>query len=68
MRNGKPAMLGISATVALVGLFALVYIISERPAYLRADREGVPFFTPQVIHSESGEPIDLAELIRHFKA
>ena len=34
---------------------------------LQMTRDGVPFFTPPVAHPETGEPLDLGELIRHYK-
>ena len=31
-------------------------------------REGTPFFTPPVIDPDTGEALDLDELIRHYKS
>lgn len=67
MSKGYFAMLTISVSVTLLSIASLGYILIEKPDYLRADRDGVPFYTPEVIHPESGEAVNLGELIRHFK-
>jgi len=67
MNKGYAMMLGISLVVTAISVVSLGYIISSPPAYLKADRDGVPFFTPDVIHMETGDPVSVGELIRHFK-
>ena len=56
----------VSVVVAL-SLAALVYVYAFPPPSLEMTRDGVPFFTPPVAHPETGEPLDLGELIRHYK-
>ncbi|MCB1761920.1 MAG: hypothetical protein KDI27_02115 [Gammaproteobacteria bacterium] len=53
--------------ICLVCCASLLYIYGLPPDSLRQTRDGVPFFTPPVIHPETGEPLDLGELVRHFK-
>ena len=53
--------------ICLVCAAALVYVYAMPPESLRVTREGVPFFTPPVVHPETGEPLDMDELVRHFK-
>ena len=53
--------------VVVVSLLALVYVYALPPPSLGKTRDGVPFFTPQVANPETGEPLDLGELIRHYK-
>lgn len=60
-------MLTLSLTVLGISIVSLAYIAVVQPDYLRADRDGVPFYTPQVINPETGEPVEMGELIRHYK-
>ena len=53
----------VSATSAL----ALVYIAVAPPTDLRHTREGTPYFTPPVENPDGGDPIEVDELIRHYK-
>ena len=50
-----------------ISFVVLSYILLAKPVYLKADRDGVPYYTPQVIHPETGDSVSLGELIRHFK-
>lgn len=65
--KGFLAMLILSLTVTAISFAGLGYILITQPAYLKSDRDGVPFYTPQVINPETGEAINMGELIRHFK-
>ncbi|MDA8094204.1 MAG: hypothetical protein M0T84_09900 [Betaproteobacteria bacterium] len=56
------ALVGFAATV---GSFA--YLLAKPPAYLRATRDGVPFFTPPVINPVDGKPLDVNTLVRDYK-
>lgn len=60
-------MLTLSLAVLGLSIASLAYIAVVQPDYLRADRDGVPFYTPQVINPETGEPVEMGELIRHYK-
>ena len=51
----------------LLSVFSFAYIIWTQPESLRVSRDGVPFFTPQVINPDDGKPISLDELIQHYK-
>jgi hypothetical protein len=53
--------------IAAVCLFSLIYVYVIPPPSLKLTREGVPFFTPPVAHPETGEPLDLRDLVRHFR-
>lgn len=37
------------------------------PQSLRVDRDGVPHFTPEVEHPETGEAVSVNTLIRHYR-
>jgi len=56
-------------TLAMGALSAasLIYVAAFRPDYLRESREGTPYFTPPVTNPEGGDPIDVDELIRHYR-
>ena len=60
-------MRGYVVLVTLISLGALVFVYVYPPESLRSTRDGVPFFTPPVEHPETGEPLDLGELIRHYR-
>lgn len=53
--------------IVAVSLAALIYVYASPPPSLQMTRDGVPFFTPSVAHPETGEPLDLGELIRNYK-
>ncbi len=56
-----------AAVVSVICIIALLYIYLLPPDNLRLTRDGVPHFTPSVTHPETGEPLDVGELVRHFK-
>jgi len=53
--------------ISLVCAASLVYVYAMPPESLRKSRDGIPFFTPPVAHPDTGEPLDLGDLVRHFK-
>jgi hypothetical protein len=53
--------------VALVSLATLAYVYIFPPVSMQTTRDGVPFFTPPVENPETGEPLDLGELVRHYR-
>jgi len=53
------------ALVISVGGIAAMLIAP--PPSLRTDRDGVPHFTPQVEHPETGEAVSVNTLIRHYR-
>jgi len=60
--------LTILATIAaLMTVFSFTYIFWKQPEALRVTRDGVPFFTPDVINPDDGTAISVDELIQHFK-
>lgn len=50
--------------VTLVGLAAMLI---APPSGTRADRDGVPYFTPKVINPATSEAVDLGVLVRHYR-
>ncbi len=61
------AMKIYSILIGLVSLGVLVYVYAFPPESMQVSREGVPHFTPNVVHPETGEPIDINDLVRHYK-
>lgn len=56
-----------SILIGLVSLGALVYVYAFPPESMKVSREGVPLLTPKVLHPETGEPLDINDLVRHYK-
>jgi len=54
-------------SVAIVSVTGLLYVYLKPPQSMRVNRDGVEHFTPQVLHIETGEPIELGELVRHYR-
>lgn len=55
------------SAVAIVSIVALVYVYAIPLQSMVVDRDGIAHFTPPVSHAETGEPVPLGELVRHFK-
>lgn len=53
--------------VSLISLGGLVYVYLFPPPSMFVTREGVSHLAPQVVHPETGEAIELGELIRHYR-
>lgn len=56
-----------SGLVAVVSIAGLIYVYAFPPQSMRMTRERVPHFTPPVIHPETGEALDVRELVRHYR-
>ena len=54
-------------TVAVISLVGLLYVYIKPPASMKIGRDGVEHFTPPVLHAETGEPVALGDLMRHFR-
>lgn len=51
----------------LVSVGSLAAMLIAPPPSLRTDRDGVPHFTSEVLHPETGEAISVNTLIRHYR-
>lgn len=67
MSKGELQMAIFSGLVLLITLLGIAYIFVAQPAYLRSDRDGVPYFTPKVENPVTGESVDMGALIRHYR-
>jgi hypothetical protein len=56
-----------SILVGVLSVAALVYVYAFPPESMRVSRNGVPHFTPPVVNPNTGEPMELDELIRHYR-
>jgi hypothetical protein len=67
MKMGQLQMMIYSVLIGLIGFAGLIYILVARPAYLHDTRNGVPYFTPEVVNPNGGKPLNLNELVRNYK-
>ncbi len=65
--NGSLQMRIFVGIVALLSFAALVYIHAFPPHSMRVSRDGVPYFTPPTVNPETGQPLEIDRLVRHFK-
>ncbi len=55
------------AIAAVVSIGGFLWMTFAPPPGLKASRDGVPYFSPPVLHPVSGEAIPLEKLVRHYK-
>lgn len=55
------------ALATIVSLGGYFWMTLAPPPGLKATSDGVPYFTPPVIHPISGEAIPVATLVSHYK-
>lgn len=67
MSKGELQMILFSIMVAMITLGGLGYIFSAQPNYLRADRDGIPYFTPPVKNPINDEAVDMRTLVLHYR-
>ena len=53
--------------VILLSLGSLTYVYTTPIESMKNTRDGVPYFTPSVINPETGNPITVDTLVRHYK-
>ncbi len=58
---------GYMLIVATISVVALVYVYAFPPSSMFATRYGVPHFTPKVMHPETGKPVSVNDLVRHYR-
>jgi hypothetical protein len=67
MSTGELQMALFSGLVLLMTLVGIGYIYIAQPESLRNDRDGVPYFTPEVENPATGQGVDMGTLIRHYR-
>jgi len=60
-------LLAISILITIMTVIIFIYMFTKAPESLKTSKNGVPFFTPDAIHPESGEIISIEKLVKHFK-
>lgn len=60
-------LLAISILITIMTVVIFIYMFTKAPESLKTSKNGVPFFTPDAIHPESGEIISIEKLVKHFK-
>ena len=53
--------------ISLVSIAGLAYIYVFPSESMFVTRDGVPHFTPRVTNPDTGKPLDVGELIRHYR-
>ncbi len=56
-----------SILIGIISAVALVYVYAFPPESMQVSRNGVPHFTPPIVNPDTGESMDLDELIRHYR-
>jgi len=54
-------------TISAISIAGLLYVYLMPPQSMLVNRDGVTHFTPPVLHAETGEPVALGDLVRHFQ-
>ena len=65
--NGRMILAAFSGLITVLTVAALVYVYVAPLESMRLTRDGVSYYAPPVIHPETGKPLDLNELVRHYR-
>lgn len=65
--SGFLQMRVFSLMVTAISIAGLAYIYVVPPQSMLTDRNGVPHFSPPIINPETGDALDLRDLVRHYK-
>ncbi|MFN6962029.1 MAG: hypothetical protein ACK4N6_07275 [Rhodocyclaceae bacterium] len=52
---------------AVVSIGGILWMTLSPPPGMKVTKEGVPYFTPPVIHPITGEAVPVETLVRHYK-
>ena len=66
--SSNTQLAALTIIVSIMTVVSIAYIFWKQPESLRVSRDGVPFFTPDVINPDTGKPISVNELVDHFKS
>ncbi|KAF0165927.1 MAG: hypothetical protein FD157_1103 [Rhodocyclaceae bacterium] len=53
------------SAIASVGGF--LWMTFAPPSGMKTTRDGVPYFTPPVVHPVTGQPVSVETLVQHYK-
>ena len=57
-------LVALSAIASIVGFLWMTF---ASPPGMKATKDGVPYFTPPVIHPVTGQPVPVDTLVQHYK-
>ncbi len=57
-------LVALSAIIVIAGL---AYVYAKPPQSMRANRDGVPYYTPPVVNPMTGEAIPVEQLVKHYR-
>lgn len=57
-------LVAVSAVASIGGFLWMTF---APPPGMKATKDGVPYFTPPVVHPISGEAVPVENLVRHYK-
>jgi len=55
------------ALSAIASIGGLLWMTFAPPPGMKATADGVPYFTPPVVHPVSGDAVPMETLVRHYK-
>jgi hypothetical protein len=55
------------AVASIVSIGGYLWMTFAPPPGLKTTRDGVPYYSPSVVHPVSGQAIPLETLVRHYK-
>ncbi|MHB1084586.1 MAG: hypothetical protein ACYCZA_07085 [Thiobacillus sp.] len=55
------------ALSAIIVIAGLAYVYVKPPQSMRANRDGVPYYTPPVVNPMTGEAIPVEQLVKHYR-
>jgi len=55
------------ALSAIASIGGLLWMTFAPPPGMKASADGVPYFTPPVVHPVSGAAVPMETLVRHYK-
>ena len=57
-------LVALSAIASIGGFFWMTF---APPPGMKATKDGVPYFTPPVVHPVTGQPLPVETLVQHYK-
>ncbi|MDP2135296.1 MAG: hypothetical protein Q8J99_16970 [Sulfuritalea sp.] len=55
------------ALSAIVSISGVLWMSFAPPPGMKATKDGVPYFTPPVVHPVTGQPVPVEILVQHYK-
>jgi len=65
--NGRTILATFSVLVTVLTVASLIYVYVVPLESMRLTRDGVSYYAPPVTHPDTGKPLDLNKLVRHFR-